>query len=159
MSALAADVGGATSGISLTVPLKANAADTYYRGSIVYIDTGGGAQLTVAAGDRVAGISTEQKTVAVGDLVEVLIFGAVWLPVGTNVAAADEGEYLVNDGATDSDNPADMVSFGDITPAANDAIVGKILRVEGSEMLVAITPGVTGLLVTDDDGTGDISFK
>ena len=138
MAALAADANASIVGVPTIITFKANAADTYFKGSIVYADTAGGCQVTAAAGDRVLGISPKKQVVALGDEVAVLVEGWVWLPVGTNIAAEDENDVLVNDGPTDTDNPADMVSHDDITLAANDAAVGVIKRVTSTQMLVRI---------------------
>lgn len=159
MAALAADVNCSAVGKYSSTQFSANGADTFYRGAIVFCDTGGGLQAVPAAGDRVIGvIPYQQTTTASGDEVEVVVKGQVWLPVGTNIAAADEGELLALDiGSTQSDNPADFVSLGDITPANNDAIVGTILRVTSTEMLIDLD-GNKGKLVRADTGTGDYSL-
>jgi hypothetical protein len=152
MAALAADTNGSIVGTPVIAKFSANAADTFYRGAIVYIDTAGGAQVTYATGDRPLGISPKNQVIAAAaDEVEVLIEGLVWLPVGAAVAAADEGELLIADvSATPTDNPADMVSFGDTVAsdvlADNDAVVGRILRVTATQMLVRIGGGWTGAL-------------
>lgn len=150
MAALAANTNCSFVGNPCIVKLTANAADTYYKGAIVYVDTGGGAQVTYAAGDRPVGISTKEQTVSAGDSVEVMVDGFAWLPIGTNIAAADEGELLVNDAngaGGNTDNPADMEAAGDITPAANDACVGVIKKVETARMLVHIGPRTGDLYV------------
>lgn len=147
MAALSANINCSFIGSPTCAYFSANAADTYYKGSIVYIDTAGGVQLTAAAGDRPVGISTKEQTVSAGDKVEVMIDGYAWLPLGSGVAAADEGELLVNDGATNSDNVADMKAAGDITPAANDSVVGVIKKVETARMLVQIGPRTGDLYV------------
>ena len=155
MAALAADVNVSFIGSYKSVPLSANAADTYYKGAIVYIDTGGGVQVTAAAGDRPVGIVPYKQVItAAAQSVEVVVDALVWLPVGTNIAAADEGDYLVNDGPTDTDNPADLVAGLDITAAANDAVVGKILKVTSTQMLVSIHPSFTGHLYVATAGWG-----
>lgn len=149
MAALAADINVSSLGTPLKAEFSCNAADTHYQGSIVYVDTAGGAQVTAAAGDRVVGISTtKQVTTAAGQLIEVYINGLFWVPLGTNIAAADEGERLVSDGPTNSDNFADMVAAGDITLAANDACVGRIIRVTATQMLIAIGPDTGQLFVS-----------
>lgn len=138
MAALAADVNGSLVGNYRSAQFVANAADTYFRGSIVYADTLGGCQVTAATNDRVLGYSPRNQVVAAGDLVEVVTSGQVWLPVGTGITASDEGEILVNDGPVDSDNPADMKAAGDITLAAADAAIGRIKRVTATQMLVEL---------------------
>lgn len=151
MASLAADVNVSVLGVPVYGGFSCNAADTFYQGAIVYIDTGGGCQVTWATGDRPLGICTKQQvTTAASEIVEVLIDGYVWLPVGTAIAAADEGDYLIADvSATPTDNPADMVGYGDTVAsdvlADNDAVVGRILRVTATQMLVRIGPE-TGML-------------
>lgn len=154
MAALSADILARPQGSVHMRSGLANAADTYYRGAIVYIDTGGGVQVTAAAGDRPIGICTRKQVVSAGDRVEFVWFGVIRLPLGSGIAAADEGDLLVNDGPTDTDNPADMVAAGDITPAANDACIGKILEVGSNYMDIAITPGLTGMLYVATVGWG-----
>jgi len=140
MAVLAADANAETVGTPTKISLSANGADVFYRGAVVFIDTGGGAQVVPAAGDRVAGLCCQQQTTtAAGDEVEVYSEGLFWLPVGTNITAADEGELLILDiGTTQSDNPGDFVSAGDTTLAANDAAVGVIKRVTSTQMLVEL---------------------
>lgn len=147
MAALAADVNGSTVGPVTTLPFSANAADTYFRGSIVFTDAAGGVQVTYAATlDRVVGVSPSKQVIAnIGDEVDVIVHGAIWLPVGSGIAAADEGDLLMVDiSATSSDNPADAVSVTDATEALGDMIVGQIMRVTATQMLIFLTPGITG---------------
>lgn len=154
MAALAADVNCRAVGKTTTVQLSANAADTFYRGGIAFIDTGGGVQATWAAGDRVAGvIPYQQTTTASGENVVVMVEGLVWLPVGSNIGAADEGDILIiNANGTTTDNPADTESATDATAVAGDALVGRILRVTSTEMLIHISPALTGGLGADIGG-------
>ena len=147
MGALAADANLSTVGDVITLPFSANAADTFYRGSIVYTDAAGGVQVTYASTvDRALGISPKTQTAAgAGSIVEVIVFGAIWLPIGSGIAAADEGDRLMVDiSATSSDNPADCVSMTDMTEATGDMILGQILRVTTAQMLVFLSPGFTG---------------
>lgn len=150
MAALAADVNCHAVGKTRNVQLSCNAADTFYRGAIAFTDTGGGVQVTWAAGDRPIGVVPyQQTTTAASQEVEVITEGLVWLPVGTNVAAADEGDLLLLDAdGTTTDNPADLVAAGDITIAAGDMVVGRIVRATSTEMLVYISPALTGSLGT-----------
>lgn len=157
MAALANDINISTYGTAvITVPLSANAADTYYRGAVVWTDTGGGCQVTAAAGDRVAGICPYQQVIATaGDPVEVIIFGCVVFPSITGVAAADEGNNLIFDAdGTLSDNIDDADSTEGTTEAANDACVGRIYRVTSSNVYVLIG-GMTGSLSVGLAGTWD----
>jgi hypothetical protein len=145
MAALAADANASTVGAVRTQGFSCNAADTFYRGSLVYIDTAGGVQVTFATGDIALGYSPKQQvTTAAAQEVEVVTEGFMWLPVGTNVAAADEGDWLINDGPTNTDNPGDLVTAGDITLASGDMICGRILRVTSSQMLIYIGPMFMG---------------
>lgn len=156
MAALAADVNCSVLGTPIYASFSANGADVFYQGAVVFIDTGGGVQVVPAAGDRCVGICTKQQTItAAAQLVEVMVFGLIWLPVGTNIAAADEGNLCVLDiGSTQSDNPADFVSDLDITAAGDDASLGRILRVTSTQMLVFVTPGTTGQLYVATAGWG-----
>lgn len=159
MAALAADVNCSAVGKTCNLQLSANGADTFYRGAIVFSDaTNGGVQAVPAAGDRAVGvIPYQQTTTASGDEVEVIVEGFVWLPVGTNITAADEGNVLTLDiGTTQSDNPADFESAEDLTLAANDVAAGRIIRVTSTQMLVYIGPGVTGGLGTANT---DVHFE
>lgn len=149
MAALSADINIETVGAIERRSFSANAVDVFYQGAIVYIDTGGGAQCTAAAGDRAVGVCLTRQTIgAIGDLVHVMTHGDIWVPLGTNIAAEDENDILVNDGPTDTDNFADMVSHDDITLAANDAAIGRILKVEAARMLVRIGT-VTGQIIVN----------
>ena len=151
MAVLAADVNISAVGDTRNTQFSANGADTYFKGAIVYSDTGGGLQALPAAGDRCVGvIPYKQVVTAAGDEVEVIVEGLIWMPIGTaNISAADEGDILCCDiSGTLSDNPGDMVSAIDITIAANDIAVGRILRVTTTQMLIGITPGLTGSIGT-----------
>jgi hypothetical protein len=155
MAALAADVNCSTVGHVITAPFSNNVADIYYRGSIVYIDTAGGAQVVPAAGDMAIGISPKKQDVAAGAIVDVLIFGLVWLPLGSNIAAADEGDIAMLDiSAIQSDNPADLVAQGDITLAANDVSVGRIMRCTSTQMLIFIGPNTGAISIGAISTTG-----
>lgn len=149
MAALTGDINCTTLGTPDKATFSANGADTFHRGAIVWIDTGGGVQSVPAAGDRVLGISCrKQVTTAAGQEVEVYVEGEFWVPVGANITASDEGDYLMADAdGTFTDNFSDTVSATDITIAENDAVVGQILRMKTGVMLVSITPGITGRLV------------
>jgi len=161
MAALAADVKCSTVGPVTTVDLVADATDIYYKGSIVYWDYAGGTDATGkvkvtmdAATDRPAGFSPRKQSVSAGDPVEVIVAGVVVVPTGSGVAAVDGGDILCNDGATNSDNPADMKAAGDITPAAGtDCAIGRILKSDGTDMWVQLGAGLTGM-VYGTDGWG-----
>jgi len=143
MAVLAADVNFRTYGACNKFTFSGNVADIHYAGAIVYTDTAGGVQAVPAAGDYFCGISTKNQTVVTaGDPVEAYIDGIFLLPVGANIAAADEGDLLIYDisGATASDNWADMVSNLDVTGAANDIVIGRILRVTTEGMWIKLEP-------------------
>ena len=146
MAALAADINVSTVGTPTLYKFAANGADTYYRGAIVFIDTGGGVQVVPAAGDLPLGISTKQQVIAAAaDLVEVMVEGWAWLPIGTGVAADDEGTRLTLDiSATQSDNAADWIPEADAGGglAANDISLGIIKKVETTRMLIKFAPAI-----------------
>jgi len=155
MGVLTADLNVSGVGPQITLPFVANAADTYYRGAIVWIDTAGGVQVTWGAGDRAIGYSPKKQTPAVGDLVEVVVFGAAWFPAITGVAAGDEGNTIVFDADTPpTDNIDDADSGEGITEAAGDIRVGRIMRYTASKTLVMFT-GITGSLSVGLTGTWD----
>lgn len=144
--ALAGDINVSTIGSPVKATFSCNAALTFYRGALVYIDTGGGVQILPAAGDRCVGISPKkQVTTAAGQEVEVYVKGLFWLPLGDSIAVTDEGDLLVMDlGSVQSDDIGVSESAGHATLATTDIIIGQILRVKTAAMLVAITPGITG---------------
>lgn len=146
MAALAADINVSTVGMPVKASFSANAVDIHYRGALIFIDTGGGAQAVPAAGDRFVGISPmRQDITAIGQELEAYIKGNFWFPLGDSVAADDEGDLLVLDmGSVQSDNIADCESAGNATLATTDIIIGQILRVKSAAMLVAIVPGIAG---------------
>lgn len=148
MAALAQDVNASTVGPTTTIKMLSNGADTYYRGALLYQDAAtGGVQPTWGSGDIAVGFSpTNQVTTASGEEVAVVIQGAIWLPVGTALAVDDEGDYLMNDGPANTDNPADLESASDLTLADGDMYIGRILRVTSTQMLIFLSPGLTGML-------------
>jgi len=142
MAALATDVNFRTYGACNKFTFSGNVADIHYAGALLFTDTGGGVQAVPAAGDYFAGIVSKQQTVVTaGDPVEAYVDGIFLLPTGTNIAAADEGDLAVIDiSGTLSDNPADLVSNLDVTGAANDIVIGRILRVTTEGMWVKLEP-------------------
>jgi len=149
MAVMAADANCSVVGYHITAPFSANGADIFYKGGIVYIDAAGGVQNVPAAADKCLGVTMKQfTTTAAGDLIDVLIFGAIWVPIGTNIAAEDEGDPLMMDiGSTQTENFADCVSAGpegDVALAEDDILIGRILRVTTAQMLIFIGHGLTG---------------
>ena len=131
------------------MPFSANAADTFYRGAVVFVDTAGGVQVTAAAGDRCKGVVLKQQVIAaVGDQVEVMIRGIVAFPAKAAVVAADEGSNMLLDAsATLTDNIADACfdSNEALTEAANDTVLGRIERVTSSQMFIHLGSQTGGL--------------
>lgn len=149
MAALSADLNVSSVGPVIELPFSANAADTFYQGAVVWGDAAGGAQATAAAGDRVLGISTSNQVIAAsGDEVRVAVWGHFWFPSISGIAAGDEGNLLLFDAdGTLSDNIDDCDSTEAITEAANDAVVGRILRVKSDKVCISIGhAGMTGAL-------------
>ena len=152
MAALAADANCSLVGVPTFWRFAASTAgEVFYKGAVIWWDlTSGGATVgqvqvaSIAAGDRIVGICAKQQTsVAIGDLIEVLIKGTVWLPLGANIAALDTGGLIGADASgTMSDNPADLVHLAegaaDIAAAANDCLLGRIKEVTASQMLVQL---------------------
>jgi len=121
------------------------AGDVHYAGALLFIDTAGGAQAVPATGDMFVGIVTKQQTpAAIGDPIEAFIDGVFLLPTGASITAADEGDILCLDlsDALYSDNPADLESNLDITSAAGDIKIGRIIRVTTEGMWVKLEPGL-----------------
>ena len=120
---------------------------TFYKGAIVWGLAAGGASDAPASGDRILGICAAQTTTtAAGDYVEVYTSGTFSMPAMTNVTDADLGDLIVFDaGITITDNAADCVAAGDITLAASDAVLGRLVRYENSRPVVQIT-GLVGLI-------------
>ena len=145
MGVLAADaLANEASGSNIeTLGRPCSGADTFYRGAVVYLDAATcTVQVVPASGDIILGICTKtQTTTAANELVEVVTAGAVWLPLGTGVAADNAGDLVCQDiTATQSDNPADFIPLDDLTPAAGDTAIGPLLGLTATQMLVRITP-------------------
>ena len=150
MAVLAADINVSTFGTPTKLSFSANVADTYFKGAVVFIDDAGGVQVVPAAGDRCAGIASKNQVIATAaDEVEVYVDGYFEMPLGTNIAAADEGNFIGLDiGTTQSDNIADFVSLeiaaDDVAIAVNDCVLGRIIRVKAASMIVCIHPALMG---------------
>jgi len=142
MAALAVDSKFLFKGSPTKHVFSGNVADIHYGGALLFTDTGGGVQAVPAAGDTFAGIVCYQQTVVTaGDPVEAYVDGLFLLPLGTNIAAADEGDLAIIDiSGTLSDNPTDIVANLDVTGAANDICVGRIIQVTSEGMWVKIEP-------------------
>jgi len=151
MAAMTADVNVETIGNIVTMTYSANAADTFYRGACVWIDTGGGAQCTAAAGDVPIGISLKNQVIAaIGDPVEVMIQGIVALPTG--LAVTDEGGRIGFDAGTLTDNVnADAVMLSGLTLADNDVILGKLVRVWNSKGYIQLGSITGGIFIAAQD--------
>ena len=144
MAVLAADIQVSTpeGPPPLYLAFKNNTAtEIYYRGAVVFTDTGGGVQVVPAAGDLPRGVSPKRQSVTTNDLVSVMVDGWLWMPLGNGVAADDEGTMICLDiDQAQSDNIADWIPYADLTPAANDVALGVITKVETARMLVKIEP-------------------
>jgi hypothetical protein len=151
MAALSADLNVETVGNIETFTFSANAADTFYRGAVVWVDTGGGAQATAAAGDVPVGICLKNQVIAAaGDPVEVCIRGLVGLP--TALAVTDEGGRIGYDvGTAITDNVADAVMLSGITLADNDVVLGKLLRVWNSKGYIQIGSTTGSIFIAAQD--------
>ncbi len=151
MAAMSADVNVETQGNIETFGFSANAADTFFRGAVVWIDTGGGAQATAAAGDVPVGIILKNQVIAsAGDEVEVMIRGLVGLP--TSLAVTDEGGRIGFDAGTLTDNvDADAVMISGLTLADNDVILGRLLRVRNSLGFIQIGSETGGIFIAAQD--------
>ena len=112
MAALAADANVSVLGTPIYAPFKSNITKLYYQGSIVYILAAGNVTNVPVDTAMACGICTKQQNVTANDEIEVMVFGAAWVPLGSSVTAADEGSYLVHDSnvaGTLTDNIADKV--------------------------------------------------
>ncbi len=135
MGVLTANINYSAVGPVVTVPLKSDVTDIYYRGACVFILGDGDCTPVGVATSRFVGISPKYQSVAAGDEISVVVWGHLWLPLGTNIANNDdEGDHLVFDDAGITDNIADTQSAdpeGDVGLDEDDAFVGRILRVFG----------------------------
>lgn len=128
-----------------------NAALTFFKGAIVYADaTSGKLCRTGAAGTRAMGIITHtQITTAADQVVEYWSSGIFQFPTLSGVTIADQGENIIVDQSVAvTDNPADCLASGDVTLAANDILIGKLLWMNGAPH-VDITGRIGGVY----DGT------
>jgi hypothetical protein len=140
MAVLAADVQLSHYGEPTKIPVPADAADIYYAGAIVWGKAAGYATVAPSAGDRVLGICTHKQTVAAqGDLVEIWADGLFQFPTIASITAADVGDSAVFDvSAAITDNPADIISGGDLTVGANDVWFGQIKGFVDGKAIIAL---------------------
>lgn len=147
MAVLAADLNGSTKGSSTIFGFPCSGADIFYRGALLWIDlTSGGATVgqaqvaSIAAGDKIVGIVTKQQTTTVaGQFVDAWVSGIISMPLGTGLTLADIGDLLVHDiSATQTDNPLDCLPHGDVTLAANDIAVGRIMFADAVNMYIQL---------------------
>jgi len=144
MAVLSAGVEIAHIGNPNVFSFVADANDAYYRGALVFIDTGGNVVVGPGAGDKLAGICRKTNTaVLAGENVEVYIDGVFEVPC-SSIAVTDEGSALFIDAAAFSDNTADAIvgAFG-----ANDILVGKILKYSGGDRCWVQLHAIDGLWV------------
>lgn len=146
MAVLAADVYLPHQSDAVKDTVYCGGADIFYKGAVVWALAAGTASVVPVAGARILGICTHQQTtLAAGDPVEIFTAGTFSFPALTGVATAEVGSPVVYDAGTlITDNPADAVSLEDVTPAADDAMLGRLLRIENSRCVIQIT-GLVGL--------------
>ena len=127
--------------VVITVPVEG--ADEFYRGAVVWTDLTNNGKATVApaSGDRPLGICTHhQTTTAANDEIEVVVNGIVEVPCAATITAADNSSLLVYDvNVAITDNTADAVSDLDATLEASDAVLGRILRADGSFAVIELS--------------------
>ena len=112
------------------IPVLAIAADTFFKGALLFADgTNGKIQALPASGDVFIGICAEQVIAAAADdIVEVYVDG-VWLLPYTTPAQGDVGGMCKVDlGGTLSDNIADCLGPA-TAAAAGDIAIGVILGI------------------------------
>lgn len=139
MGDLTADVVGMThQGNPTIISFGIGVADTFYKGALVFIDTGTGLAVTdgISDGDVFVGFAVENKVAAIGDFIEVAIDG-VWTFTNSKMAIAESGENLIHDNSGDSNNPADLDSATGITEESGiDQFIGTILHTDGVTVTV-----------------------
>lgn len=162
MAALSADTHlqhkGNLDWCKLTV--KAVGADTFYAGALVFGDaTNGKAQVTCGSGDTFLGICAKQVVAtAADDPVEIYTAGLWALPV-TGAAEGDVGEFVCVDISANSDNPADLVVFADLTPATNDLAIGEFKGVDiNNTSLAWVQLFARAWKYRADTGSGDVAW-
>jgi len=114
-------------------------ADTYWGGAILValnVHTTGCVSCVPTSGtaERILGICSKKQIIAAQyDLVEYYV-GGIWLiPAIATIDKTEIGSYLVIDkSGTPTDNVADLLGSGDITPASGDAIFGRIVGLDAA---------------------------
>jgi hypothetical protein len=162
MAALAADAHHPHKGNleDFKLAVKAVGADTFYAGALVFGDASNGkAQVTCASGDTFLGICARQVVAtAADDLVEIYTAGLWLLPV-TGAAEGDVGELVCVDISANSDNPADLLVFADLTPATNDLAIGEVKAIDIAETTKAWVQLLNrAWKYRADTGTGDVAW-
>jgi hypothetical protein len=146
----ACQVGGG--GVKVVGP--AHQADTFYAGALLFalnVHTTGKVSCVPTSGtaERFLGIcSKRQVTTAADQLVEYFVGGVFLFPAIASIDATEIGSFLVADkSGTISDNPADLVAAGDITPLTGDCVIGRIVGLDGSSNIY-VDLNVAGLIIT-----------
>lgn len=139
MAVLTADVVGLSHQGNVTIiEFPADAADTYFIGSLVFTQAAGQVLITgVVDADTFVGISPKNQVItAAGQMVEVAIDG-IWEFPNTNMAIAESGDLLYHDNSADSDNPADLDTYTGLTQESGvDEAVGLVLWTDGTTVKV-----------------------
>ena len=147
-------------GAPCLMTVKAVGADTFFAGALVYLDSSTGkAQVVPETGDRFYGICAKQVVAtAADDRVDVYV-GGIWLLPVVGAEEDDCGELICSDISAPTDNPADLVSFGDLTPATNDIAIGRAISLDFDQtdhLWVALFP--VGELYRADTSAGDVEW-
>ena len=155
MAVLAVDANVSLVGGGTKVSGPAHQADIFYAGAILFalnVGTTGKISCVPTSGvnERFIGIcSKKQTTTAADQLVEYYVGGIFLFPTIAAIASTDIGSWLVCDkSGTASDNPADLVFAGDITPVTGDAVIGRIVGMDGSSNIYVDTDQGGGALLT-----------
>jgi len=146
MGDLTADVQLFHSGTVDFIHVPVLAADTYYKGALVFWDATSGLATTdgIADDDIFIGICAKQQVIAAAsDLVEVAISG-IWEFLNSNAAIAESGEIVFHDNSADSNSPADLDTATGITEeSGEDNMVGTMIWTDGTTMRLWLNHFVT----------------
>lgn len=134
----------------------AHQADTFYGGALLFaldVHTTGKVSCVPTSGvtEKFLGICSKTQVIAAADDPVEFFSGGVWsFPAIATVAALEIGGWLVADkSGTISDNPADLVAVGDITPATGDCVIGQIVgRDSAGRIHVALAVGLNLTVTT-----------